>query len=67
MPNHLTSSELNALLQIIGIATNKGIFNGPDLPTVGALWSRLTFVHAVAVDAEAAEAATQDTEDKQLG
>lgn len=53
MPNPLNSHEIDALLQILALASQKGVFNGPDLPTVGVLWNRLDVLRQAAQAVEA--------------
>lgn len=62
MPNHLTAAELNFLQQVLTLASQKGVFNGPDLPLVGTLWAR---IEAVLKETAAAEQAAQ--ENNELG
>lgn len=62
MPNHLTAAELSFIQQMLNLASNKGVFNGPDLPLVGTLWAR---IDAVLKETAAAEQAAQ--EDNEIG
>lgn len=43
MPNPITLSaaDLETLVKIIDLGSNRGIFNGPDLSPVGAVRDRL--------------------------
>ncbi|MEV4934127.1 hypothetical protein [Sphingobium sp. LSP13-1-1.1] len=54
MSNRFSLNELDAILQIIAAASKKGAFEGPDLPTVGAVWQRVVEVSKATAELEAA-------------
>lgn len=41
MPNQFTPQDIQNIIAIIQAGSTKGLFNGPELSTVGQLWDKL--------------------------
>lgn len=52
MSTQLNANEINALIEIISLASSKGAFKGADLPAAGHLWAKLTTMHTELQQAE---------------
>lgn len=64
-PESISVNDLNALLQIVDLATSRGAFRGAELTQVGTVFDKLnTFLSFVAAQQQATEeAATESEED----
>ena len=62
-PESISLSDLQLLLQVVDLATERGGFRGPELSQVGALRDKLgSFLEVVAQQQAAAAAAKEETE-----
>ena len=63
-PESINLSDLQALLNVIDIATERGAFRGKELSQVGAVYDKLdVFLRFVAEQQQAAQQAQQDAEE----
>ena len=61
-PVSITVTDLQALVNLIDVASSRGAFRGPELTAVGTLYSKLaTFLQQV-TDATAEQQAAQSTD-----
>lgn len=61
-PVSITVTDLQALVNLIDVASSRGAFRGPELTAVGTLYSKLaTFLQQV-TDASAEQQAAQSTD-----
>ena len=62
----ITISDLDAIKNIIDLATSRGAFRGSELSSVGTVYDKLTaFLQAVIEQAKAQEAANADISEPQ--
>jgi len=62
----ITISDLDAIKNIIDLATSRGAFRGSELSLVGTVYDKLTtFLQAVIEQAKAQEAANADISEPQ--
>jgi hypothetical protein len=67
--NGLTVNDLQAIINIINLSSQRGTFKAEEMSTVGAIYDRLTkFVSSIAAaQAEAEKASGEEAKDDKVG